>query len=227
VWRADYETGAESGGVRLGAGSGSTPSLMGTAHDDDRFVVITDGQDLMHLVLLWRGEIPAGWEPIAPGKDPRIACEIPVRFGDPDTARMLSEQSVLVRGYSAVVVNDKLTDETLHDDISGTARRAVLNALEGGDPDQAAVGLERFDWEPASRTCRSVWANSTVSLPNGILTMREPAARVGTRERSRLRWCSLWPTWWRCWSLPAGRPTQVSNAVRTRSKRRRNTAPAV
>ena len=66
--------------IRLGPGSGSTPSLMGTKADDDRFVVITDGQALMHLVLFWRDEVPDDWEPIAPGKDPRIACEIAGRL---------------------------------------------------------------------------------------------------------------------------------------------------
>jgi hypothetical protein len=82
VWRAPYESGAGSG-VRLGDGSGSTPTLMGTDPGDDRFVVITDGQKLMHLVLMWRDAIPPGWKPIAPGKDRRIACEVPVTFGDP------------------------------------------------------------------------------------------------------------------------------------------------
>ena len=42
-WSAVYETG-EGGGVRLGDGSGSTPDVMGTSRDEDRFVVITDGQ---------------------------------------------------------------------------------------------------------------------------------------------------------------------------------------
>ncbi|MBW2225496.1 MAG: hypothetical protein JRF54_15120 [Deltaproteobacteria bacterium] len=97
-WRAEYEVAEEvPSPIRLGPGSGSTPSLMGTNADDDRFVVITDGQALMNLVLFWRDEVPADWEPIAPGKDPRIACEIPVDFGTGAT-EAISEQSVAVRG---------------------------------------------------------------------------------------------------------------------------------
>ena len=94
TWRAAYPTDDAAGGTgiggggRLGVGSGSTPSLMGTDVADDRFVAITDGRDLMHVVLLWRDEIPAGWQPIAEGYDPRIACEFPVTFGEDDTGNI-------------------------------------------------------------------------------------------------------------------------------------------
>ena len=160
-WRTEYEAG--DGGVsaiRLGPGSGSTPSLMGTALVDDRFVVITDGQDLMHLVLFWRDEVPADWTPL-PGKDPRIACEFPVTFGDPAATQSLSEQSVLVRGHAAVVVNNLLQDESQIPPIP-IVQNAVA-ALLGGDPDLAPFGIERIDWDPETRTCRSIWANDEIS----------------------------------------------------------------
>lgn len=169
VWEAAYEAGDGTSGVRLGAGSGSTPSLMGTDASDDRFVVITDGQDLMHLVLLWRDEIPADWTPL-PGRDPRIACEIPVTFGDPQATVSLSEQSVLVRGQAAVVVNNLLSDESPFETLPPILRN-LLSALEGGNPDQAPYGVERIDWDPLTRTCSSVWANAEISIPNGIPTM--------------------------------------------------------
>ena len=55
AWRVPYEAGTgKTSALRLGPGSGSTPSLMGTAPGDDKFVVITDGQELMHLVLLYQ-----------------------------------------------------------------------------------------------------------------------------------------------------------------------------
>jgi hypothetical protein len=172
VWRTEYLSDAPFSVLRLGPGSGSTPSLMGTELDDDRFVVITDGQELMHLVLMWRDEIPVDWTPIAPGRDPRIACEIPVTFGDPASTRSLSEQSVLVRGYSAVVVNNLLSDESAAQ-TPITVLAPALAALEGGNPDVAPFGAERFDWDPTTRSCISVWTNTTVSLPNAIPTMSE------------------------------------------------------
>ena len=140
-WRAAYDSAEDvPSPIRLGPGSGSTPSLMGTKADDDRFVVITDGQALMNLVLFWRDEVPEGWEPIAPGKDPRIACEIPVDF-DTGATEAISEQSVAVRGYSAIVVNDLLTDPTINPPsgpLDAVAQNTV-SALEGGHSGQSAV----------------------------------------------------------------------------------------
>ena len=181
AWRAEYEVAEEvPSPIRLGPGSGSTPSLMGTKADDDRFVVITDGQALMNLVLFWRDEIPEDWEPIAPGKDPRIACEVPVDFGT-GAPEAISEQSVAVRGYAAVVVNDLLTNPTINPPSIGNlgaVAQNLVSALEGGIPDKAPFGLERIDWDPETRTCTTVWANPDVSVPNGIPSISEAAGLV-------------------------------------------------
>lgn len=182
AWRAEYDSSAEPPSpIRLGPGSGATPSLMGTNADDDRFVVITDGEAVMSLVLFWRDEIPDAWEPIAPGKDPRIACEIPVLFGDPETTLSVSEQSVAVRGYSAVVVSNVITDPTVNPPsdfpLAGIAQNLV-SALEGGIPEKAPFGLERIDWDPETRSCASVWSNSNISVPNGIPSISEATQMV-------------------------------------------------
>lgn len=179
AWRAEYETEEEPvSPIRLGPGSGSTPSLMGTAAEDDRFVVITDGQSLMHLVLFWRDEVPADWTPIAPGKDRRIACEIPVRFGDENAQVSISEQSVAVRGYGAVLVNNLITDPTQVSPGFEAIGQNLLSALEAGVPAKAPFGLERIDWNPVTRTCESVWANSEISVPNGIPSISETTGLV-------------------------------------------------
>ena len=68
---------------------------MGTGNED-RFVVITDARPLMHLLLIWRDEIPEGWEPLRQGIDRRIAAEIPITFGVENETSSISEQSVLV-----------------------------------------------------------------------------------------------------------------------------------
>lgn len=169
VWRSGYAGAGQIGGGRLGAGSGSTPTLMGTAPDDDRFVVITDGQDLMHLVLMWRDEVPADWQPVRPGADRRIACEIPVTFGDPDATESLSEQSVLVRGHDAVVVNNLQRIDPVTGQLPPQLQ--PFSQLASGVPGNAPTGIERFAWDPATRTCGVVWSNPDVAIPNGIPTM--------------------------------------------------------
>ena len=186
VWRAEYETGAGTS-VRLGDGSGSTPTLMGTDPGDDKFVVITDGQKLMHLVLMWRDEIPADWEPIAPGKDRRIACEVPIRFGDPEATESTDEQSVLVRGYASILVNNQLRDADFLDALPPNVR-IVAAALAGQSPAHAPHGLERIDWDPESRTCRNRWATREVSVPNGIPSMSTATNLIYGIAQSGGRW---------------------------------------
>ncbi|MEM7158730.1 MAG: hypothetical protein AAF799_38165 [Myxococcota bacterium] len=168
-WSAPYEGEGNLSPIRLGPGSGSTPSLMGTRADEDRFIILTDGQQLMHLVFMWADDIPEGWTPIAEGKDPRIACEVPIRFGDASATDSISEQSVLVRGHAAVVVNNLVTDPTLLDGIA--AIQNVVTALESGVPDKQPFGIQRVDWDPEARDCVVTWENPDISIPNGIPTM--------------------------------------------------------
>jgi hypothetical protein len=168
AWSAPYNAGTGQSAIRLGRGSGSTPSLMGTGRQD-KFVVITDGQDLMHVDLFWRDRIPQNWKGLGGGRDRRLACEHPVRFGDPNARFSLSEQSVTVRGYATFHVNNFL-DYDFSDVPPGPLRNG-LAALRGGDPEAAPYGAERIDWDPRTRRCRSVWANRTVSIPNAIPSM--------------------------------------------------------
>ena len=175
-WRTPYRTGGAAGGARVGEGSGSTPALMGVPGDRDRFVVITDGQKLMHLVLFWRDRVPRGWQPIAPGRDRRIACEVPVRFGDPQATDSVSEQSVLVRGHASVVVNNHLRLDEVFAQLPPQAQ--LYTNLAAQDPTEAPYGVERIDWDPRTRTCGSRWANRDVSIPNGVPTMSSATGLV-------------------------------------------------
>eukprot|EP00549_Striatella_unipunctata_P007890 CAMPEP_0118704394 /NCGR_PEP_ID=MMETSP0800-20121206/19211_1 /TAXON_ID=210618 ORGANISM="Striatella unipunctata, Strain CCMP2910" /NCGR_SAMPLE_ID=MMETSP0800 /ASSEMBLY_ACC=CAM_ASM_000638 /LENGTH=470 /DNA_ID=CAMNT_0006606279 /DNA_START=151 /DNA_END=1560 /DNA_ORIENTATION=+ len=168
-WTADYEVGPEKQvGGRIGAGSGSTPSLMGTGADRDKFVVITDGQELMHIVLFWRDEIPHDWVPIGPGKDIRIAAEVPVRFGDINAKTSVSEQSLTVRGYGVMTVNN---DYGFRGSASLPETVDLLRVTFTNLRRFAPYGAERFQWDPTTRRLRTVWANREVSCPNGIPSM--------------------------------------------------------
>ncbi len=181
-WSAPYDAGSGVSEIRLGAGSGSTPSLMGTGRGQDRFVVITDGQDLMHVDLFWRNKIPRDWKGLGEGRSRRQACEYPVRFGDPGATTSLSEQSVAVSGYGTLHVNNSL-DYDFADGLPPILLNA-LAALRGGDPEAAPTGAERIDWNPRRRECQSVWANPDVSIPNGIPSIsRRSGNAYGIRQR--------------------------------------------
>ena len=153
AWEASYETGgAEINPGRLGIGSGSTPSLMTVG--EDKLVVITDAQPLMHIVAFWRDKIPHDWIAVD-GSDPRMAGLQPVRFGNPDAQSSVSEQSVLVMGNGAAVVNN---------DYGG------LTGMEPVIAGVAPPGIERFGWDEEAKTLSSTWAIRDISCPNGIPT---------------------------------------------------------
>jgi len=198
AWTSDYDIGPEIPlPGRLGTGSGSTPTLMGTGAQDDKFVVFTDGQELMNLVLMWRDEIPADWEPIAPGKDRRIAAEIPVTYGNTNATSSMSEQSVLVRGYSAVVVNNEY----------GDAVPPQLSVLLSNMPGVTPYGMEKFTWNPEMNTGASEWANPTLSCPNGIPTMSEATNLIyciGARQGAWTLEGTSWVNGQTVFALPLG-----------------------
>lgn len=184
AWRVGLASDGLQGGVRIGPGSGSSPTLMGTARKDDKLVVVTDGRKVMHYVAMWRDAIPKGWKPIARGADRRIACDVPVTFGDPAITKAQSEQSVAVRGYGAVIVNNSLKDTSAFDGLPGSLRYQSA-ALASGDPANQAHGMERIDWNPKTRTCKVRWVNRTVSIPNAIPTISSASNLVyaiGARE---------------------------------------------
>jgi len=151
VWTSAYETCEDVSFVRLGLGSGSTPTLMGTKQEDDKFVVITDCQNVMNVVLFWRDKIPEDWVQLEGTKGRRIAAQSPAKFGNLNATSSLSEQSVVVRGYGALVVNNE-------------------KELDDNGKPLSPSGMEKFEWDPSKRTLLSVWSNNE-SIPNGIPTM--------------------------------------------------------
>lgn len=181
AWRAEYNTGTVGNGSgRLGAGSGSTPTLMGDS--GQRFVVITDGADVANLVLFWRDQVPADWQPIGPGKDRRIAAELPINFGDPQRQATKDEQSVVVSGYGAAVVSndyrnvDAISQAGGLNPILGSLSNGLIQLLSA-KPSVQPWGVQKFEWDPTSRKLRPTWATTKVSCPNAIPTMSQASNR--------------------------------------------------
>lgn len=170
-WRSPYVNDGYQGGIRQGTGSGTSPDVAG---EDDQFIAITDGARVMNYVLLWRKEIPKDWEPVAPGVDRRIACQVPVTFGDPMIDRSQSEQSVLTYRNAGIVVQNSLQQQDLLQAAVSGVDRTLANqyfAFLGGNPAFAGRGMQRIDWDPATRTCRTRWIDRQVSIPNGVPTL--------------------------------------------------------
>ncbi len=165
-------------------GTGATPSLMGFG-DQDRFVVITDGEELMNVVLFWRDDVPDGWEAPTGAPDRRIAGMLPADMGDPELEEIQSEQSVVVAGYGALVVNNVPRNAPWY---LPTRARTLLVSFLGSEPSYQPYGVQKFEWDPAAREMRRAWVNRRVSSPSCVPVVSYPSDRVyliGARDN---RW---------------------------------------
>jgi len=155
AWSSPYGGGNWAPAVKVGTGTGSTPTLMGFEDDEDHLVVITDGRDRMNLVAFWRNQIPDGFTRKLGTLSDRIADQIAVTAGlDPSTPWIQSEQSVATCGWGAIVVNN-VTSE-------GQADRLV-DVMASGPVTAPAFGVERFAWDPAQHRWHSVWTRSDLA----------------------------------------------------------------
>jgi len=148
-----------------GLGTGATPSLVGFGEDEDKFVVITDGDTIMNMTYFWRDEIPAGWEQLEGAPSRRIAGQLPANFGDPEAEVAQSEQSVVVAGYGAVVVNNQ--PRNVPEDYTGQTV-LLFSSFMGNDPLFQPFGMQKFEWDPEAQELKESWVNTTISSPNSV-----------------------------------------------------------
>jgi hypothetical protein len=167
AWSSPYENGRVPPTVKLGTGTGSTPTLMGFGKDEDKLVVITDGADRMNLVAFWRDAIPASFKQQPGTLSRRIAGQIAVTCGlSPLPEFVQSEQSVVVKDYGAFVVNNISSDGAGHPD-------KIVDVLAVGPVLTAPTGAERFEWDTKKDAWRSLWQR-----PDVVSTSMVPAVSI-------------------------------------------------
>ena len=156
AWQAYYDGGPSAPCIKLGHGTGSTPTLMGYGQGEDKLVVITDGSKRMKLMAFWRDEIPSDAQQVA-GYDKRIAGVHEVTCGLPASTEWIqSEQSVVVGGYDAFVVNNiNVTDQKIDDKIVGVL--AIGPIVKGPQ------GAECVRWNTKTNKWENKWTRSDVS----------------------------------------------------------------
>ncbi|MGB6663183.1 MAG: hypothetical protein WBE48_01590 [Xanthobacteraceae bacterium] len=151
----------------LGRGSGSTPTLVGFGNDPDKLVVITDGDELMNVTAYWRDDIPSDWKQLPGAPSLRIAGQLPANFGNPKLAAAQSEQSVVTSGYGMLVVNNEphnVPTAILGDRQSKQMFLGYLSYLKEYEPH----GVQKFEWDPKTRTLHPAWVNNDASDINGV-----------------------------------------------------------
>lgn len=154
AWTASYDGGPEAPAIKMGYGTGSTPTLMGFGDDEDKLVVITDGAKRMKLVAFWRDDIPEDAVPVD-AENPRIADQKEISCGlSASTEWIQSEQSVAISGYGAFVVNNV---------IPNTVPDKIVAVLSIGPLVTPPFGVERLQWDTEKNQWYSVWTRSDVS----------------------------------------------------------------
>lgn len=158
-----------------GKGTGATPSLMGFG-EEDKFVVITDGDTRMNIVLFWRDEIPEDWEQIEGTPSRRIAGSIPASMGPLDLEKIQSEQSVVINGYGALIVNNEPNRPWW------VPERAVqlIQAFFSGREEFQPFGMMKVVWDPLERELKNAWVNIDVSSPNAVPAISQYSDMVYT-----------------------------------------------
>jgi hypothetical protein len=175
AWSEPYANGGDNG-------TGATPVLMGFGPDEDRLVVLTDGDALMNLVAYWRDDVPEGWEAPAGAASDRVAGILPVDMGDPERIELQTEQAVVVAGYGALVVDNE--PASIPEGFPPAARRLLVSFL-GDDPAYTPHGVQRFHWDPDADELVETWVNTEVASPNAVpyVSLRSDLAyTIGVRD---------------------------------------------
>lgn len=167
AWSSIYDTGEQPPVVKVGTGTGSTPTLMGFGMDPDKLVVITDGANRMKLVAFWRNDIPKHFVQLPGAKSKRIAGQIQVTCGFKKLPKFIqSEQSVVVKDYGAFVVNN----------IGVKGNKDILvGVMALGPVYPPAKGAERFTWDPISHKWSSAWSASDVVSTSMVPVISTPS----------------------------------------------------
>ncbi|HET8948590.1 MAG TPA: hypothetical protein VFQ07_16535, partial [Candidatus Polarisedimenticolia bacterium] len=170
AWSAPYDTGRQPPAGKAGTGSGSAPSLMGFGDDKDKLVLITDGADRMKLVAFWRDRIPEGFKERPWARSLRVAGQVQVTCGlVPPPAFLQSEQSVVVRGYGAFVVDTVRAQGS---------DQGLVDAMAAGPVFEPAAGAERFQWDPVYGQWHSVWTRPDVVVTGAGPALSAPSNTV-------------------------------------------------
>ena len=107
----------------------------------------------------------------------------PADMGDPELLEIQSEQSVVVAGYGALVVNNNARNVPWY--IPQRARMLFASFL-GNQLDYQPYGVQKFNWDPDTRSFSEAWVNTAVSSPNSVPLVSYASDRVylvGARDQ--------------------------------------------
>jgi hypothetical protein len=152
IWSVRYRNAGVQKPGQFNAGSGTTPTLIGSGHTAPAFVAITDNADPMDVVVYRAADR------LRPGQR-RVVCQVPV-FRKGASA---DENSLISMGRSLIVENNYGYDLLKWNDVigGGVTIGGNLGLL-------SAPGMDRIDVAKDGSGCRVVWRNNTVRTPSAV-----------------------------------------------------------
>jgi hypothetical protein len=98
-------------------------------------------------------------------------------MGDDAIVAIQSEQSVVVGGYGALVVNNEPASTPVDFPAAGSR---VLVGHAGADPAFTPHGLQKFEWDPENQRFEEAWVTTEVSSANAVPLVSVPSGLVYT-----------------------------------------------
>lgn len=155
AWSSPYDVIPDGGALKMGAashGSGTTPSLMGFGDDEDKLVVISDGnEDNAQIVAFWRDDIPADFKQKPGTQSRRIADQIPYSL-----SKTTVEASPTIYGYGVLVVNSTYPEP------GPISMDLISNAFLAGTTRNAPRGAQKYQWLPQENRFVESWSIADV-----------------------------------------------------------------
>ncbi len=175
AWASEYEGGA-----------GSTPTLMGFGADPDTLVVIADAAPTgTNLVAFWRDAIPDGFVQKPGTRSHRIADQARIEI-----AHYPIEPSPTVLGYGVAVLNGSYPQPT---SVAG-----VPTAFTAGVTRPAPLGIEKYQWDPATDRFAKAWVNPAIDnadLATPVVSVTTNLLYAAHKEHGNYQYVGLdWTT---------------------------------
>jgi hypothetical protein len=169
-WQSEYNTmsreaATAAGALTVSGGSGTTPTLMGFGNDPDKLVLISDGDPGgAQVVAFWRDKIPDDFQQQPGTKSRRIAGQIRT-----DISKVTIEPSFSVLGYGVAVQNGAYPKP--EPDI-------WANAFTSGITRPAPFGVQKFNWNPKTRSFEKNWINTEIDNTDVMVPVISAASRM-------------------------------------------------
>ena len=165
AWNTPYGNGQDEWyWGRMGPGCGTSPTIVGPNNGKPEFVLINDGETPTNILFY---DVNTG----------ELVGKHVVSFGSKDANfNSTTEQSIVVKGYKAVVVNNWVADVVTPFCADWFSKLPVTEALKHECPflfGSYVNGVEQFEIDPNTRQVRSVWSNSHVSCSSSVPVVSE------------------------------------------------------